>query len=481
MPWMLALILILPWAASLISFVLPARLTKRTRIAGVATCTAVGATLVLVIVAPASSFSLPWIQNGPSFSLALDALARPFAITVLSVTLLASLYGLGYLQSFPRGHVAYALMAAFCGSMVGTVLAHDALVFFLFWELMLVASSLLLLWWGSGEQVGRITFKYVLYTQLGSLTVLGVLAYMAVHSGTTDMTGQAMAAGIPATALTWLAGLLVLGFGVKLAVFPLHTWLPDAHSIAPMPVTVMLAGAMLSMGAYGMMRFAVGILGVAALQPLQVPLMIAGLVSQIYGALMAISSHDIKRIVAYSSVSQMGYVLFAIGTLSEAGLTGAVMQVVTHGLIKAALFMAVGWIMLATSRRNIERIRGLARVLPGAGLWLALGAMAIAGLPPFAAFYGELQIILAGFAAPHSLLAVLELLAPLATAMYAVWLVVRVNSGQAPLDMAVQQVPAAMRWSTAAAVLLVLILGLFPGLLYGWGSAAAGLLIPGGA
>lgn len=427
-------------------------------------------------------FSAPWISElGVSFSLRLDALALAFGVNTILVSLLALLYAWGYMHHTEHRHVSYALLLAFLGSMLGTVLAADLLVFFIFWEAMLVSSTILVGAWGEGEGLSRITLTYFIYTQAGSLLILAGLARLVGLAGTSDMAAVATAAQrLPRGELTAIAGLLLAGFGVKMAIFPLHTWLPDAHSVAPMPVTIMLAAAMLSMGAYGILRLPMMMLGNAGLQEFQTPLLALALVSEVFGALMCLGSSDVKRLIAYSSVSQMGYILFGLATLTERGVSGAVLHVLTHGLVKAALFMGVGLVMEATQRRRLEDLGGLLRPMPAAMLGLAVGCLAIAGTPPFGPFHSDLLIFTGGLASGQTLAAYLQLFAPVLTAAYAVWFVLRLALGKAPEGFTLQAVPRTMQAAFYAALVSLTIVGVVPEPFYRMASLAASLVARGG-
>ena len=418
------------------------------------------------------ALAVTWIPTaGIRFALQLDWLAFSFLLNVVVVTLLAAVYGWGYMHVH-EGHrlpAFYALLLFFMGGMVGTVLADDIFLFYIFWELMLVASCALIAVWGEGDQAGRVALKYFILTQVGSLLVLIGLIALYVLTGTSSLTQ--LRAGLPGIDPRWATALVTLfaiGFGVKMAVFPLHTWLPDAHSVAPMPVTVMLAAAMLSMGVYGIVRFPLSLFDPSLLAGFSLPLMIAGVVSQFYGALMALAEQDIKRIIAYSSVSQMGYALFGLGTLNQQGLAGAAMHMVNQGIVKALLFMGVGLVMRATGRRRISDLGGLRHALPLAAIGSAVGALAITGSPPFCAFHSEWQIFAGGFETPHTAVAILAVLAPAFTAAYALWFVRCIFLDPRPEGLEVSTPPLAMRVPFALLALLTLAVGLYPAPLYDW-------------
>lgn len=426
-------------------------------------------------------FDLTWIASmGVHFRLELDALAVPFVINILGVSFLSIVYAWDYAADHHDLGLYYGLLLAFAGSMLGSVLATDALLFFVFWELMLIASAILIASWGEGDRVEQITLKYFLYTQAGSMLILAALLTLISRAGSSNLTQMAQAAANmpPQTQLT-LMMLMLVGFGVKMAVFPLHAWLPDAHSIASMPVTIMLAAAMLAMGAYGLLRFSLMMLGPQVWDLIQFPLMLLAFISQVYGALMSLASEDIKRIIAYSSVSQLGYILFGIASLTIRGADGAVIHVLTHGLLKAALFMAVGVIMRGTGRRRIGEINGLYGVMPGTALSVTLAALAITGMPPFCAFHDEWQLLVGGMTTNQPVLGYLELLAPLATTMYAIAFALRLVLGSYDGDDP-KEAPRSMRWSLYATVALSTLLGLWPAPLYAWAEGAVALLGLGG-
>jgi NADH-quinone oxidoreductase subunit M len=271
----------------------------------------------------------------------------------------------------------------------------------------------------------------------------------------------------------------IIGFGVKMAVFPLHLWLPDAHAVAPMPVTIMLAAAMLSMGTYGILRFPLSIFSPTQMAPFAVPLMVAGIVSELYGALMALAEQDIKRIIAYSSVSQMGYILFGLGTLTYDGIAGATLHVIFHAIVKALLFMCVGLIVRATGRRRIADLGGLGGAMPLAALCTGVGALTIAGMPPFCIFDSEWMIFAGGFRTAHIGLPIVTLLGSLLTVAYALWFVGRIFFGARPEGLTVERLPLAMIAPTVLLTALALVEGVFPAPVFRWVDHALNLILGG--
>ena len=473
-----------PMAAALLLFLLHER---GVRVAGWIAGLAAALSLVGVfLLLPAlrrgdvPALSLQWIPAANiRMSLHLDWLTFPFLVTEAVVTLLAVVYTWGYHRPDGRTPAFYALLMLFAVGMSGTTLADDMFLFYIFWELMLVASCALIVIWGEGERRGAVALKYFIFTHLGSLMVLvGLLMlYDATGSGSFSAlrAGVTLAPGLVVTVTTFF----VVGFCVKMAIFPLHLWLPDAHAVAPMPVTIMLAAAMLSMGTYGILRFPLSIFSPAQMAPFAVPMMIAGIVSEIYGALMALAERDIKRIIAYSSVSQMGYILFGLGTLTYDGIAGATLHVIFHAIVKALLFMGVGLVVHATGRRRITELGGLGSAMPLVALCTGTGALAIAGMPPLCIFDSEWMIFAGGFHTAHIGLSILTLFGSLLTVAYALWFLGRIFFGTRPEGLTIDRLPWAMVAPTVLLAALSLIEGVFPAPVFDWVDQALNLILGG--
>ena len=422
-----------------------------------------------------------WIPTaGIRLRLHIDWLTFPFLVTEAAVTLVAIVYSWGYHHSDERTPYFYALLLLFAIGMSGTTLADDMFLFYVFWELMLVASCALIAIWGDGEQRREVALKYFIFTHFGSLLVL--VALILLYNATGSDSFSALRAGVTLAPrlVTVVTAMFVVGFSVKMAIFPLHLWLPDAHTVAPMSVTIMLAAAMLSMGTYGILRFPMSIFSGAQLAPFAVPMMIAGIISEIYGALMALAEQDVKRIIAYSSVSQMGYILFGLGTLTQAGVSGATLHVIYHAIVKALLFMCTGWVIHATGRRRISALGGLGRAMPIAAACTGIGVLAIAGTPPLGIFDSEWMIFAGGFQTGHLWLAALAVISSLLTVAYALWFGGKIFLGKRPegLD-TLAKVPAAMIAPTIFLAAMTVIAGLFPAPLFEWAAAELSLILGG--
>ena len=416
-------------------------------------------------------FSLPWITNlGINFSLELNWLSLIFLITEVLVTLAALIYSMGEDTGEKSSNYYYALLILFSLGMSGTTLAEDIFVFYIFWELMLLASVLLILIWGHGEQRGRVSLKYFIITHLGSLIVLVGLVMLSVNLGTSSINELMETAGtLPLSMQRTLTVLFLIGFSVKMAIFPLHIWLPDAHTVAPMPVTIILAAAMLSMGTYGILRFTFSFFLPEVLQLFSLAMMIAGLVSEVYGALMAFAEKDIKRVIAYSSVSQMGYILFGLGSLTESGLQGAVMHVVYHAIVKGLLFMVVGIIIRTTKERDIRKLGGLGKAYPILCVTGAIGALGISGMPPLGIFNSEWMIFSGGFETRFSpILSIATLVGSIFTVIYALRFFGGIFMGKPQPIKLPKKPPQSLLIPTVVVSAFLLIEGLLPGPLLSW-------------
>jgi NADH-quinone oxidoreductase subunit M len=427
------------------------------------------------------TLALDWVPAANvRLELRADWLSFPFLITEASVTLVAIVYAWGYHHVDERTPIFYALLLLFAVGMAGTTLAGSLFLFYIFWELMLVASCALIAVWGEGSQRRPVALKYFIFTHLGSLMVLvGLLVLYNAGGSDSFLALQQAGTGLTPGMITTVTVLFIVGFCVKMAIFPLHLWLPDAHAVAPMPVTIMLAAAMLGMGTYGVLRFPLSIFSLEQMMVFGVPMMVAGIVSEVYGALMALAEQDVKRVIAYSSVSQMGYILFGLGTLTYQGIAGSVLHVIFHAIVKALLFMGVGLVIHATGRRRIGGVGGLRTVMPLTAFCTIVGALAIAGVPPLCIFDSEWMIFAGGFSTPYLTLAVLSVFGSLLTVAYALWFLGRVFFGPRPPELTIERPPWAMLAPTVLLAGLALVEGLLPAPVFDWVSQALTTILGG--
>ena len=282
----------------------------------------------------------------------------------------------------------FALYLAFSMGMFGTVLATNLIQFYVFFELMLVPSFFLIAFYGYGAR-RRIALMFFFWTHVGAVVLLLALLSMGFFAGGFDFdTIRANASQIPVQWMSIIVFALVVGLGVKLAAFILHIWLPYAHAEAPTPVSALLSPAMIGIGAYGLLRLWLELLTGSYVE-YSLYINLWGLATMIYGGAMALMQDDIKRVLAYSSISQMGYILFGLGSESVLGITGATMMYISHGLGKAILFMMAGSIILQTGTRSMSKLGGLAGKMPYTAVITMIGALTIIGIPPTSGFMAE--------------------------------------------------------------------------------------------
>lgn len=362
---------------------------------------------------------------GTSFALALDGFSFPM---VLLATLLCfvSLLASAGIRDRSKGY--YVLVLLLESAILGVFMARDWALFYIFWEMTLIPLFFLIDRWG-GKRRQMAALNFVLYTMGGSVFMLISLlvTFDAVPGHSFSMVH--MAAGAQAlpheTQLLLFLGFLI-GFGVKMPIFPIHGWLPLAHVEAPSPVSILLSGILLKMGSYGLIRAAEMLPG--AVLSLQGVLVAIALVSLIYGGLLAWRQSDLKAMIAYSSISHMGVVLLGIAALNFAGLTGAVMQMVAHGLVAGATFLLIGLLYERTHTREITHYSSLVRVTPRFAFFTTLAFVAAVGMPGTAGFIAELHALIGGFERWGWLVVVLSL-GVLISAVYAVRTVGRLFTG----------------------------------------------------
>jgi proton-translocating NADH-quinone oxidoreductase chain M len=452
--------------------------------------------------------SYPWSQFG-NFGLRLDGLSLPFALIIYILCTALALYSKPYMihkimedvhghiggggssgstsTSGPSGqatsivdrsqqqHVQnqmalyFALYMTFSMGMLGTVLATNLIEFFVFFELMLVPSFFLIAFYGYGARL-RIALMFFFWTHVGAVVLLLGLLAMGFFAGGFDYaTVKANAAKIPAQWLSIIVFALVVGLGVKLAAFLLHIWLPYAHAEAPTPVSALLSPAMIGIGAYGLLRLWLELLtGSYAQYSLYINMW--GLATMIYGGAMALMQDDIKRVLAYSSISQMGYILFGLGSESILGITGGTLMYVTHGLGKGILFMMAGSIILQTGTRSMSKLGGLGGKMPYTAVFAMIGGLTIIGIPPTSGFMSEWilfnGVLQTGIHDMNSLRIALfgfGILTTVLSSAYILWMYKRIFFGKIPQELV--HVRDANRYITvtmAALSALTLIIGVYP-------------------
>jgi NADH-quinone oxidoreductase subunit M len=353
--------------------------------------------------APGLQFAtrLPWIPDwGVYYLIGLDGFN---VLLVLLTAFLGPLVVAGSFTAITKDvKLFHAMVFLIQFAMLGTFVAQDLFLFYLFWELMLVPMFLIIGVWG-GERRIYATLKFVLYTAFGSILMLAAMIYLVwTLQTTTGVNSFAFAdlygVKLPADAQTWLFAAFALSFAIKVPIVPLHTWLPDAHVEAPTAGSAILAGVLLKMGTYGFMKLGFPLFPQAA--HLFTPLVMAlAVISIVYGACLALVQTDIKKIIAYSSISHLGYVMLGLASLDLIGIQGAVIQMVSHGLTAAGLFMMIGMIYERCHTRDLAAYGGLAKILPLYSVFFLLLTLGAIGLPTTSGFTGEFLSLLGAFRA----------------------------------------------------------------------------------
>ncbi|MDH4288273.1 MAG: NADH-quinone oxidoreductase subunit M [Aquincola sp.] len=351
--------------------------------------------------APGLQFAtrVPWIVDwGVYFSLGLDGYN---VLLVLLTAFLGPIVVAGSFTAITKDvKLFYAMVLLIQFAMMGTFLAQDLFVFYLFWETMLIPMFLLIGIWG-GERRIYATLKFVLYTAFGSILMLAAIIYLVLA---TQQAGGAasfafadlMRVKLPLDAQLWLFAAFGLSFAIKVPIFPLHTWLPDAHVEAPTTGSVILAGVLLKMGTYGFIKLGFPLFPDAT-QLFTPTIMVLAVASIVIGAGLALVQDDIKKIIAYSSISHLGYVMLGLVSLNLIGIQGAIVQMVSHGLTAAGLFLMIGMIYERCHTRDLAAYGGLARALPVYSVAFMLLTLASIGLPTTSGFTGEFLVLLGAF------------------------------------------------------------------------------------
>jgi NADH-quinone oxidoreductase subunit M len=366
------------------------------------------------------------------YHLGVDGLSLPLVILMTLLGFLIVLIS-WKIDLRPREYFAWLLLLE--TSILGVFCSLDLLLFFLFWEIEVIPMYFLISIWGTGRREYS-AIKYVIYTLFGSAMMLAGILSLYFTTGSLNMVeiaqgGLVMIQSIMPAGAIFL--LLLIGFAVKLPVFPLHTWLPDAHTDAPTAVSVVLAGALLKMGGYGMLRLCVSLFPAVA-HKYAVILVILAVVSVLYGAAVTLRQTDLKRLIAYSSISHMGYVLLGIFALGQVSMVGATLQMFSHGIITGLLFAMAGLVMHNAGERDLRKLGGLARQMPIIAVIFSVAGLAALGLPTTSGFAAEFLVFVGSFSSTVvsgiQVYTILGVLGIVITAGYILWMLQRVFYGQ---------------------------------------------------
>ena len=422
--------------------------------------------------------SADWIPAwNISYSMGVDGISLPFIFLASILSVLC--VGVSWASVGTRVREFYSALMVAETAMIGLFAASNLFLFYIFWELILVPIFLIIgVWGGPGRVYAAV--KFLLFTLAGSVLMLVGMIALYQTFGTLDFKALATAsATLEPAHQAWLFVAFLAAFAVKVPMFPVHSWLPDAHTEAPTAGSVILAGILLKMGAYGFLRVSLPILP-DAVRLFGTPMLVVSAVAIVYGAYVTLVQTDIKRLIAFSSISHMGFVTLGIFTLDGNGVEGAVLQMINHGIISAALFLLVGMIYERTHTREIKDYGGVARTAPVYSTLLALFCLAAAGFPGLNSFVGEFLIIGGAFRT-HPWLGAMAVWGVALGTAYLVWLYYRVVMGKLNpgLEGLKLELNAREVATLAPLALLAVCLGLYPELILSYLHAPVAELLAG--
>lgn len=413
--------------------------------------------------------NLLWIPAlNAHYHLGVDGLSLPLVVLTAFLGFLAVFIS-WKINLRTREYFAWLLLLE--ASILGVFTSLDLLLFFIFWEIEVIPMYFLISIWGAGRKEYS-AIKYVVYTLFGSAFMLAGILSLYFTTGSLSMleiggAGLGMVQSImPAAAIFFL---LLIGFAVKLPVFPLHTWLPDAHTDAPTAVSVMLAGSLIKMGGYGMIRLCVTFFPDVAKAYAQ-PLVILAIIGVLYGAAVTLRQTDIKRLIAYSSISHMGYVLLGIFALGSVSLSGAALQMFSHGVVTGLLFAMAGLVIHNIEERDLRKLGGLARQVPVIAVVFSIAGLASLGLPTTSGFAAEFLIFVGSFTSTafagiqiYTLLAVLGVVV---TAGYILWMLQQSFYGPVKEEYnGIKDADALEKVYMVAFIAVIMLVGIYPAIL----------------
>ena len=399
------------------------------------------------------------VGEGIGYMMGVDGISMPFIVLSAFLTPLAILASWNSVQIRVREYmIAFLVLETL---MIGTFAALDLVVFYLFFEAVLIPMFVIIGIWGGARRVYS-AFKFFLYTLAGSVLMLVAILVMYNTAGTTNIP-TLTAFGFDPKMQIWLFLAFFASFAVKMPMWPVHTWLPDAHVEAPTAGSMILAGVLLKMGGYGFLRFSLPIFPDASMQfaPL---IFVLSIVAIIYTSLVALAQQDMKKLIAYSSVAHMGFVTVGIFTFNAQGIAGAMFQMISHGLISAALFFAVGVVYDRLHTRDIDAYGGVADAMPRYAVFFMIMMLGSVGLPGTTGFIGEFLVMAAAWQA-NIIVAIFTTTGMILGATYMLWLYRRVVFGAAEKDEITRLKPLSRREIAIFIPLTILVIwyGIFPG------------------
>ncbi len=394
---------------------------------------------------------VPWAPElGLNFTFLLDWLSYPIGLMIMMVSCAAVYYSMDYMRELEEKKIYYVALNLFAVSMLGVVLSVNMVLFYLFWDAMLVSSYFLITEWGA-EGADRIGLKYFVYMSIAAVLLLLSLTWLHAATGTYNFLEMDVVHSI-----IYLP--LITAFLIKLGAFPLHGWLPDAHSIAPSPISAMLSSLMVNVGGYGLIRFCS--LFPSGIEPYSVYIGFLAVFTTILGALMVLRQDHVKRVLAWSTVSHGGYVMFGAVALTLYGLRGSGLHLVTQAVTKSLLFFVAGALIYSTGKKYVSEMDRVVENLPMLAILGFIGFLSLAGVPGLASFQSEWMIFLGGMKFP--ILDGLMMFGTVLTLGYCLWFLHSVFLTEGKSEGELKPVPFKMMVSMIVIGVLVVLLGIYP-------------------
>ncbi len=355
----------------------------------------------------------PW-----GICLVLDGLTAFMLVAVNLIAFMVAIYSIGYMERYTEKWKFYVLFLLMLAGMNGVIISGDMFNLFVFLEIAAIGSYSLVAF-GTGSDELEASFKYMVMGMIASAFILLGIALLYSYTSTLNMADMsiALARKQPAPIVNFVAVLFIVGFGLKASLVPFHAWLPDAHPSAPAPISAMLSGVLIKvLGIYSLFRILFNVLGITP--PLLNILMFLGVISMVTGAFLAIGQEDLKRMLAYSSISQVGYIVFALAMATPLAVLGGLLYLINHSVSKALLFLNSGAVEYALGTRDMRKMGGLNKKLPVTGYTSLMGSCSISGIPPFGGFWAKLIIIMAAVQSGYYLYALIAVIVSIITLAY---------------------------------------------------------------
>jgi NADH-quinone oxidoreductase subunit M len=433
-------------------------------------------------------FESVWIQSiGAGFRIGLDGMSMLLLMLTTFLMPIVVLNSFSAIDKREKGYYIMLMLLEF--ALIGVFVSLDIFLFYIFWEIILIPMYFIIGIWGGKDRIYA-SIKFFIFTMVGSLFMLVAIIWLGKYVGTeildTGFTTNFLLIReyshlIPMNIQYWLFSAFALSFLIKVPIFPLHTWLPDAHTEAPTPGSVILAGVLLKMGTYGLIRYNLDLFPAASIDfaPYIATLAVIGI---IYGALVAMVQKDIKKLVAYSSVSHLGFVVLGIFSMTTIGLQGAIIQMINHGLSTGMLFICVGILYERRHTRMISEYGGIASVMPYYAIFFAIAMFASVGLPLLNGFVGEYLTLVGAFISPiynNPIFAILGATGVIFAAVYLLWMWQRVMFGtnDNPQNQALKDINKREFAILIPIVIFIFWIGIYPKSFTGWSEASTQKLV----